>query len=344
MRGGRAARASRCSSSSTTRRAARDSILHGDAASEAFLSEIVGVAAARRRAATSRSSPSTSTASRVGLWRLLRLFERRRIPLTVFAVAMALERTSGGRAGHASRPATRSRATAGAGSTTSTWTEDDRAPAHAPGDREHSARHRAADRWAGTQAGSAPIPGASSSRKAASSTTPTPIATTCRTGRRSVGKAAPGRPLHARQQRHAVRHPARFQQRRRLPPLSQRCLRRALRRGGETRRRMMSIGLHCGWSAGPAASRRSSAFSTTCRSTIACGSAAGSTSPATGMLTTRPPAAGPQGGRHEPRAHRSTAESANSDGRRPHHGRPSGAPGHGHTAARPVRPRVPPRS
>jgi len=30
--------------------------------------------------------------SRVGVWRLLRLFERKRVPLTVFAVAMAAER------------------------------------------------------------------------------------------------------------------------------------------------------------------------------------------------------------------------------------------------------------
>ena len=58
--------------------------------------------------------------SRAGVWRILREFERRRLPLTIFGVAMALERTS--RAARARSPAaaTRSPATAGAGSTTRT--------------------------------------------------------------------------------------------------------------------------------------------------------------------------------------------------------------------------------
>ena len=66
-------------------------ILHGDAASEAFLSEIVGA-----QPWTGERHPSMESiyeyGSRVGVWRLLRLFERHDLPLTVFAVGMAVER------------------------------------------------------------------------------------------------------------------------------------------------------------------------------------------------------------------------------------------------------------
>ena len=70
-----------------------NSILHGDEGSEAFLSEIVGA----------QSYPGVRHAnmesiyefgSRAGFWRLHRLFTERRIPVTVFAVAMALQRNS----------------------------------------------------------------------------------------------------------------------------------------------------------------------------------------------------------------------------------------------------------
>ena len=68
-----------------------NTILHGDAASEAFLSEIVG---AEPRAGVRHLSMESlyEYGSRVGVWRLLRLFEERGIPITLFAVAMALER------------------------------------------------------------------------------------------------------------------------------------------------------------------------------------------------------------------------------------------------------------
>ena len=66
-------------------------ILHGDAASEAFLSEIV---AAQPLAGVRHISMEQiyEYGARVGVWRILRLFERKGIPLTVFAVAMAAER------------------------------------------------------------------------------------------------------------------------------------------------------------------------------------------------------------------------------------------------------------
>ena len=65
-------------------------VLHGDAASETFLSEIIGAQPFRMRHLSMESLYEYG--SRAGLWRLLRLFRERRIPVTVFGVAMALER------------------------------------------------------------------------------------------------------------------------------------------------------------------------------------------------------------------------------------------------------------
>lgn len=65
-------------------------LLHGDAASETFLSEIIGAQAFRARHMCMESLYEYG--SRAGLWRVLRAFESRRLPLTVFAVAMALQR------------------------------------------------------------------------------------------------------------------------------------------------------------------------------------------------------------------------------------------------------------
>lgn len=66
-------------------------VLHGDAASETFLSEIIGA----QPVLGSRNMNMESLyeyGSRVGVWRIFRLFAEREIPLTLFAVAMALER------------------------------------------------------------------------------------------------------------------------------------------------------------------------------------------------------------------------------------------------------------
>jgi allantoinase len=70
---------------------AERNVLHGDATSETFLSEIVGAEAFAGVRHMSMES-LYEYGSRAGVWRLLRLFERRRLPLTVFGVAMALER------------------------------------------------------------------------------------------------------------------------------------------------------------------------------------------------------------------------------------------------------------
>ena len=66
-------------------------ILHGDAASEAFLSEIVGAAAYEGQRHMNMES-LYEYGARAGFWRLQRLFTERDLPVTVFGVAMALER------------------------------------------------------------------------------------------------------------------------------------------------------------------------------------------------------------------------------------------------------------
>ena len=65
-------------------------ILHGDAGSEQFLSEIIGAQCYEARHMSMESVYEYG--SRAGVWRLLDEFEHRGWPLTVFAVAMALER------------------------------------------------------------------------------------------------------------------------------------------------------------------------------------------------------------------------------------------------------------
>jgi putative urate catabolism protein len=67
------------------------SVLHGDDASEQFLSELSDPAAYAARHLSIESIYEYG--SRVGVWRLLREFERRELPLTVFGVSMALERS-----------------------------------------------------------------------------------------------------------------------------------------------------------------------------------------------------------------------------------------------------------
>ncbi len=66
-------------------------ILHGDKASEAFLSEIV--AAKPYEGVRHMSMESIyEYGSKVGVWRILHLFKEFDIPLTIFAVAMAIAR------------------------------------------------------------------------------------------------------------------------------------------------------------------------------------------------------------------------------------------------------------
>ncbi|RTE65596.1 allantoinase PuuE [Amphritea opalescens] len=66
-------------------------ILHGDQESEAFLSEMPGAQALANVRHMSMES-CYEYGSRAGVWRLLKLFNQYNIPLTVFAVAMAIQR------------------------------------------------------------------------------------------------------------------------------------------------------------------------------------------------------------------------------------------------------------
>ena len=66
-------------------------VLHGDAASEAFLSDIVRaqpIAGARHM----NMESLYEYGSRAGLWRLMRIFAARQMPFTCFAVGMAMTR------------------------------------------------------------------------------------------------------------------------------------------------------------------------------------------------------------------------------------------------------------
>jgi allantoinase len=67
-----------------------NSVLHGDAGSEQFLSEMANPPAFAARHLSMEGIYEYG--ARVGVWRLLREFERRGLPLTVFGVGMALER------------------------------------------------------------------------------------------------------------------------------------------------------------------------------------------------------------------------------------------------------------
>src|SRR3954462_4551673 len=67
-----------------------NNVLHGDPASETFLSEMVTAQAYENRHMTMESMYEYG--SRAGVWRILREFEKRQLPLTIFGVSMALER------------------------------------------------------------------------------------------------------------------------------------------------------------------------------------------------------------------------------------------------------------
>jgi len=67
-----------------------NNILHGDPASETFLSEIVGAKPYEARHMSMESMYEYG--SRAGFWRLHRLFQRHQLPVTVYGIAMAMER------------------------------------------------------------------------------------------------------------------------------------------------------------------------------------------------------------------------------------------------------------
>ena len=161
-------------------------VLHGDVASETFLSEIVGAQPVPGRHMSMESLYEYG--SRAGVWRLLRLFRDRGVPLTVFGVAMALARN----------PAVVDAFLADGHEIAShglrwiSYQQVDEAT-----ERAHIAEAiamiarligRPPEGWY-TGRDSPRTRAASSSSTAASSTTPTATPTTCRTGPRSTARA-----------------------------------------------------------------------------------------------------------------------------------------------------------
>src|ERR1700692_4860149 len=70
---------------------AENSILHGDQASEAFLTEVLGTTPWPGQRHMNVES-IYEYGARAGFWRLWRIFTARRVPVTVYGVAMALQR------------------------------------------------------------------------------------------------------------------------------------------------------------------------------------------------------------------------------------------------------------
>ena len=69
---------------------AENCVLHGDKNSETFLSEIIGAKPIKGRHINMESMYEYG--SRRGFWRINKLFKEKKIPITIFGVAMALER------------------------------------------------------------------------------------------------------------------------------------------------------------------------------------------------------------------------------------------------------------
>jgi len=67
-------------------------VLHGDTASEGFLSEIIGAQPLENARHMSMES-IYEYGSRAGVWRILDVFRAQGLPITIFAVAMAAQRT-----------------------------------------------------------------------------------------------------------------------------------------------------------------------------------------------------------------------------------------------------------
>ena len=261
-----------------------NNILHGDAASEAFLSEIVGAAPWPGMRHMNMES-IYEYGSRAGFWRLHRLFTERGMPVTVYAVATAMARNP--EAVAAMNEAGWEIATHGL-----KWIDYRDAPAELK--REHIAE---AVRIHAEVAGEPPArllsgPLVDQHDPARHGGGRLPLLRRHIRRRsallaRGAARAAAHRPLHARLQRHALRHAAGLQLRRPVLRLSQGRLRRALRRG--RRRAEDAVGrpaLPPGRTAGPRR-RRSRASSTMCSRTTRSGFRPGSTSPATGSAGIR---------------------------------------------------------
>ena len=220
-----------------------NSILHGDAASEAFLSDVLGAQPWPGQRHMNVES-MYEYGSRAGFWRVWRMFYERRLPLTVFGVATALEKNAETVA--AMREADWEIASHGL-----KWIDYRNVPeaeerAHM---REAIRVPHASDRRAAARLVHRPRLGklarSSSWRRAASSIRRTPMPTTCPTGSR--GPKGPHLVIPYSLDANDMRftNAAGLFRQRRVLRLSARRLRRPLCRGGTSAPKMMSIGLHC---------------------------------------------------------------------------------------------------
>jgi peptidoglycan/xylan/chitin deacetylase (PgdA/CDA1 family) len=151
-------------------------VLHGDAGSEQFLSEMFNPAAYPERHLSMEGIYEYG--SRAGVWRILREFEQRGLPLTVFGVAMALARTPSW-----PRPSDGGHEIACHGWRWIHYQNMDEASerAHAQA-LDIIEASPASARWAGTPAATAPTRAAWWPTTAACCTTATTTATTCPSG------------------------------------------------------------------------------------------------------------------------------------------------------------------
>ena len=282
-RAGRAARASRVQFVVNYEEGGERNILHGDATSEAFLSDVLGAQPWPGQRHMNVES-MYEYGSRAGFWRLWRLFtERKHAGDRVRRRHRARAPPRRGR-GHARGAAGRSRATGSNGSTTRDVPEAE--------ERAHMAEairiHTAGDRRAAARLVHRPQLGQHAQGRARRRRLPLFVGLLCGRpallGERAEG-AAPDHPLHARRQRHALHQPAGLRQRRGVLRLSQGCLRPALCRGRA--RAQDDVGRAALPTGGTArdARRRWRAFSTTSRRATASGSRRGSTSRAIGIAS-----------------------------------------------------------
>ena len=154
-------------------------VLHGDAGSEQFLSEMFNPASFPARHLSMEGIYEYG--SRAGVWRILREFEKRGLPLTVFGVGMALQRHP---------ELTAAFKELGHEIACHGWRWIHYQNIDEATEREHmrlgmeiiEQLHRRAARWAGTPAATAPTPAGWWPTTAASNTTATTTATTCRSG------------------------------------------------------------------------------------------------------------------------------------------------------------------
>ena len=180
-----------------------NNILHGDAASEAFLSEIVGAQPWPGQRHVNMES-IYEYGSRAGFWRLYRMFTTRGLPVTVYAVATALPALARDRRGHAARRLGDRHRTVSSGSTTGTTPRTRSAAISHEAIRIHTRAHgRAAARLVPGRASIHTLRRRRGGRRL-------PLFRRHLRGRPALlgagsQRAAADRALHARHQRHALR-------------------------------------------------------------------------------------------------------------------------------------------